>query len=245
MLAVRGFDFEHANVRCCGRQAMHLDELKAKELTGGPEHAFAQLVELQIGLHLVHVEVVLRLAYFFGVVTVVPGFDREPRMFLVGDRLHVGDFLVDARNSGGPHLHHHLERVLRRFRHFLIERVVRVRRIAEELGAFGAQREDFRDDLLVVVRVVVVAAMVEGRPHLLAQVAPVGVGEERLHRGAGILNGPLALMTLLLGRRRRARPDRIREARQIRFSLQIQNVVRFVGQQVLTEIREECRQAAH
>ena len=48
---------------------------------------------------------------------------------------------------------------------------VSMRRIAQELGAFGAQLDDFADGFIGVVGIAVVAAIDELAPHLLAQIA--------------------------------------------------------------------------
>ena len=60
-----------------GRPGTSVDrrEREAEQLAGHPEHALAQLLELQVRLHLVLVEVVLRLADLLRVVAVVPGRD--------------------------------------------------------------------------------------------------------------------------------------------------------------------------
>ncbi len=168
-------------------------ELEAEELAGHPEHALAQLLELQVGLHLVLVEVVLRLAHLLGVVAVVPGRDLDPGALLVGDRLHVGDLFVDARHRRRPDRLHQLHGPLGASAMAFSRRQWAWVGVAEQPGALGAQLQDLGDDRVVVVGVAVVAAAVVGAPDLLPQVAPVGVGQERLHAGAGVEDRPLAV----------------------------------------------------
>jgi len=81
--------------------------ISGKQLPAHPEHGLPQLFELQIGFHFVEVEVVFLQAYFFRVVTVVPGIDRQ--LSGVGQRLHVGDLFADARDRFGPDFHQQIE----------------------------------------------------------------------------------------------------------------------------------------
>ncbi len=74
-------------------------------------------------------------------------------------------------------------------------------RISEELGAGIAQADDLGDELLVVARVVVVAAAGESAPHLLAQVAAAGIGEEGLHARARVEDLPLCVVAARAGGR--------------------------------------------
>ena len=227
-----------------GRNAVHLGEGEAVELAGGPEHAVAHLVELQVRLHLVHIQVVLRLAHLLGVVAIVPALDldgarRALGMFGVGDRLHVGHFLVDAGDGGGPHLHHQVHGVLGRLGHLVLQLPGGVVGIAHQLGLLVAQRQDAGDDDLgVVVDVLVVAAIVEGAPDLFAQVPPVRIGQERVHRGAGVEDGVFALVPLVRRRAGGRVLQRRRQAGQIAV-LQIEDVAGFVGQKVLAELGVE------
>ena len=92
---------------------------------------------------------------------------------LFGERLHVGDFFAHAADGGLPDGFHQLHGALGSLRHGVLEPPVRVRRVAEQLGALGAELEDLGDDRVVVVLVAVVAAVDEHAPRLLAQIAAV------------------------------------------------------------------------
>src|SRR5215210_6339426 len=63
-----------------------------------------------------------------------------------GERLHVGDLLADARNGRLPDRLHQLHRALGRLRHRVLDAPVRVRRVAEQLRALGAQLQNLGDD---------------------------------------------------------------------------------------------------
>ena len=137
-----------------------------EELARHPEHPFAQLFELQVGLDLVLVEVVFRLAHLLRVIAVVPGLDLDAG---AGDGLHVRDLFTDARHRRLPHRLHELHGALGRPGHRVLEAPVGVGLVAEPLGPLRAQLQDLGDERVVVVRVTVVAAAVIRLPHLLAQ----------------------------------------------------------------------------
>ena len=155
-------------------------EDEAEELLRHEEHAFTELVELQIGLELVGVEVVLGLADLLRIEPVVPGLEGELDALGVGDTLHVGDLLTHPRNGGLPDRLHQRHGAFRGASHGVLETPVRMRRVAEQSRTLGAQLQDLADDRVVVARIAVVAAAHELAPDLLAQVATGGVGEEGL-----------------------------------------------------------------
>ena len=154
-----------------GTVAGDLRESQAVELLGHAERAGDHVVELEVRLELVLVEVVLRLADLLRVVEVVPRLERDFTPSLLRDLLHVRDFLVHARDRRGPHAHHQRLGLLRIVGHRVRHPPVRVRRIAEQLRALGAQLDDLGDRRVGVVRAAVVAAVLERLPHLLAKVA--------------------------------------------------------------------------
>ena len=230
------------HVRVLHRDVGCRREREAVELAGGPVHAVAQLVHLQIRLHRVEIEVVAGGPHLLGIVAVVPGGDLDAGALLVGDRLHLGDLLADAGDGRGPDAQHQRHRRLGRPGHGVVgQPPVRMGREAQQSGALGAQFQDPPDDGVVVAGIAVVAAVVEGPPDLLAQVATVGIGQERVDRGAGVEHRIFAGM-LPLGRRGAGRGAHVaRQARQVR-RVQEQGIVVLVGQQVLVEGREVAGQ---
>ncbi len=169
---------------------------KVEQLAGDEEHRLAQLVELQVLLHLVRVEVVLGLAHLLRVVTVVPGLDGDV-VLTVGDRLHVGDLLPYLPDCRGPYCLQELEGSPGLLRHPVCELPLGKIVKAQETHTFVAQRQDLGDDGVVVVLVAVVAAGVVGAPDLLAQLALVGEGQERVHGRPGIGHGVPAILPAL------------------------------------------------
>ena len=71
--------------------------------------------------------------------------------------------------AGRPDPHHQVHRLGRRLGHRVLHPPVGVGRIAEQLGAVGAQLHDLGDQRIVVVGIAIVAALDERLPHLLAQ----------------------------------------------------------------------------
>jgi hypothetical protein len=162
----------------------------------------------------------------------------RPARLAVGDGLHVGDLLAHARHGGRPHGLHELHGPLGRASHGVREAPVRVRGIAEQLGALGAQREDLADERVVVGRAGV-AAVDEHAPGALAQVAPGGVGEERVDRRARVGDQPRARHAARLRVGRRGLAHRGGEPRELGAVAQHEELVGLVLQQVLAEARVE------
>ena len=165
-------DLVDAHVGVIDRYVADFDELQPVELTRHPEHRLAHLVELQILADLGLIEIVFRFAHFLRVIAVVPWFDLDPGALAVGDRLHVGDFFAYAHDRRLPHLHHQSHRGVWRFGHVVGQDPVRVAGKAQELGAFGAQLQDFGNHRLVVVSARVITPHRPHAPALFAQVAP-------------------------------------------------------------------------
>ncbi len=218
-------------------------EAEAEELARHPEHPLPQLVELQVGLHRVLVEVVLRLADLLGVVAIVPRGDPDPGALLVGDRLHVGDLLVDAGHRRRPDRLQERHGPGRGLRHRVLEPPVGVGLVAEQLRPLGAQGQDLGDDGVVVLRVAVVATVHEGTPGLLPQVAPARVGQEGLDARPRVEDCPLPLLPAGLGGGGRRRAEGVREPGQVLLALEEQDVVVLVGEDVLAELRAEAGEA--
>ncbi len=78
-------------------------------------------------------------------------------------------------------------------------RIMRVGGKAQDLRAFGAQRQDFGDHGVGVVGVAIVAAVLERAPDLLAQAPVGGEGQERIDAGARVDHRPLPGMAALGG----------------------------------------------
>ncbi len=165
--------FPNANIRMGHGNIRDRRKVEIKELAGDPEDALAQLLELQVWFDFVLVQIEFRLAHFLHVVTIIPWFDLDLRAFLVGERLHVCNFLVDARDRRLPNGFHQLHRLFRSFCHRILETPVRVCRVAEQLRAFGAQLKNLGDDRVVVVFAAVVAAIDEHAPRFFTQIATI------------------------------------------------------------------------
>ncbi len=181
MLPVPAAHLPHAHVGVVDRDVAARREGEAEQLARDPEHRLAQALELQVGLHLVLVEVVLRLAHLLGVVAVVPRLDadarRPSRRRAPACRRPPRPRARARPATPSPSA----PSPLGRLRHVALEPPVRVGGEAEQPRPLGAQPQDLGDDGLVVVRAAVVAARHELGPHLLAQLAVGGGGEERLH----------------------------------------------------------------
>ena len=160
-----------------GRQGL---EAQTEQFLRHEEHAFTELVELQVGFELVGVEVVLGLADLLRIEPVVPGLDGDLVALGVRDTLHVGDLFTHPRGGGFPDRFHQFHGPLRGSRHGVLEPPVSMRRVPEQARPLGAELQDLADDRIVVARIAVVAATHELAPHLFAQVATGGVGEEGL-----------------------------------------------------------------
>jgi hypothetical protein len=113
----------------------------------------------------------------------------------IGDGLHIADLLLDPGDRRRPDRHHQVQGPLRRLRHPVLEAPLGVVLVAEQADPLVAQAQDLGDERVVVVVAAVVAAAVVGAPDLLAQLAVVGVGEERVDRRAGVGDRKLAGVT--------------------------------------------------
>ena len=116
---------------------------------------------------------------------------------------------------------------------------MRVGRIAEQLGAFGAQLKNLGDDRVVVVLVAVVAAIDEHAPRLFAQVATIGVSQKRIDRRTRVHDHPRARLFLRFGGSGGGIAQRLRQSGKFVFTLQNHELIRFFGEHVLAELREQ------
>jgi len=120
---------------------------------------------------------------------------------------------------------------------------VRVGREAKQARALSAQLQDLPDDRVVVAGITVVATVDEGAPDLFAQIAARGVGEERLDGRARIGHDPFAFFAATLGITGKAGAQRIGQAGEIVGVVEHEILLALVAQQILTEAREEAREA--
>ena len=120
---------------------------------------------------------------------------------------------------------------------------MRERRIAEQPRALGAQCHHFGNDLLVVGRAAAVAACDPGAKDLLAQIAPGGELQERLHARARGGDDVLAGKATLLGRRLGGCAHEIGKPGEVVLAVEHERVALLVRQHVLAEGRAEGGEA--
>ena len=100
-------DFPHPHVR---REQRHRSgdflEAEAIQFFSRPVGSIDDVIQLEIRLELSLVEIIARLAHFFGVKAVIPGLDGKLGLVAIGNLLHVGDFLRHPRNRRRPDAHH-------------------------------------------------------------------------------------------------------------------------------------------
>ena len=113
---------------------------------------------------------------------------------------------------------------------------MRVCRIAEQLGAFGAQLQDLGDDGVVVVLVAVVAAVDEHAPRFFAQVAVIGVSQKRIDRRTRVHDHPCAWLFLRFSGCGGSVAQRLRQAGQFVFALEHDELIGLFGEHVLAEL---------
>ncbi len=122
-LAVGVEDLEDADVGVVDGEVVALFEGDAVELVGGVEDAVLQdVVELEVGLDLDFVEVVLGLADLLGVEVPVPGLELESRRSGASmTSLDVFGFAVGLGGRGGDERVHELEGGFRGLGHLVFE----------------------------------------------------------------------------------------------------------------------------
>ena len=144
------------------RHAFDLLEGEAVQLARREEHGLADVVQLEVGLELVEIEVVLGLAQLLGVVAVVPGGELVAAVLGVHQLLHRRHVHLHLGDGGGDRLGQEVHGVLRILGHGVGEVPVRIGRIAVELRPFGPKLQDLGDHGIVVVGARVIPA---GGPH--------------------------------------------------------------------------------
>ena len=114
--------------------------------------------------------------------------------------------------------------------------------VAEEAGAFGAQRHHLGDDGFVVGLAAALAARDPGPERLLAQIASRRELQERLDARARQRDHVSLREPALLRGGARGVAHVIRQARQVRLAVEHQRIGLLVGQHVLAERGPERRQ---
>ena len=126
------------------------------------------------------IEVIFRLAHFFGVEAIIPW--RDGNVVRIGDCLHIRDFFAHARHCGGPNLHHQVHRLIRVLRHGIGHPVMRMGGKTQNFGALLTQFQDFGDGRVRVIGILIIAALGESTPDFFAQITTSRVFEEWLYR---------------------------------------------------------------
>ena len=238
---VAALDFKGAHIGIEDRDAAGgFGEGQAIELAGRIEQGVHHLVELEIGFDLGGIEIIFRLADLFRIETIIPGRDGDAGAFAIGDRLHVGDFLLHPGDGGWPDLHHQVHRRCRLFRHRVGHAVVGMGLEAQQLGTLGAQLQDLRDGGVGVIFATIVTAVDIGGIDFLAQIAAGAVFQKRLHHRAGVFQRPAGLALFLGGFLQRS-DKAVRQASKIGFVGEIDERL-FVGENLVREFVERLRQ---
>ena len=222
-------------------QVEALFEPEAEQTVRRVEGGFNHPVELQIGLDRALVEVELGLAALLGVMSPVPGRNREIAALAGHDRLQRLLFSARARDPRRPDRFEQIERGLRRLGHRVGEAVMGEGFIADQMSALGPQAHHFGGDGAIVGRPAVFAARSPGAEGLFAQVPPRGELQEgldaRTRQGDGVsADGPA-----LGGEAGGAVHVEIRQAVEI-ARVDKQEPGLFVRQHVLPELCAEGRE---
>ena len=202
------------------------------------DHAIEIEVRLDRGL----VDVATALAQLFGIVPPIPRREREVAALFLRQRLQgiaVGQRLP-ARPR--PYRVEQVAHCCRRLRHGIVEPIMREIGKAEQPRALGPQPHHLGDDLLVVGRSAVVAAMDEGLKGLLAQIAPAGKLQERLYARTRQRHH-IAVETAFFGIGLHGLANEIGQPGKLGLALKHKLERLLVGQHVLAERGAERREA--
>ena len=201
-LAVLVDNLKHAHVGMVGRNVGALLEGQSVDQVGGIEHAIDQYaVDIEVRLHLVVGDVEHRLLHLGRVVEAVVGLQLE-----IGTLALTGKVLDSLRlgiGLGRIRLDQILQEVVDMLwclRHRVLQRVSGIVGITHQLGLLGTQLgylADYRER--VVLGVGTVGTVNAGLEDLLAQVAVVEGGEQRLLGGVDDDDGVGRLATTTLG----------------------------------------------
>ena len=163
------------------------------------ESPFAHVVQLQIRTDFVFVHIIFVLFRFLEIITPVPAFGFEVLAFTFDFRLDVRQFLVRFGKGRRPKLVEQVVDVLFVLCHPVFQCHRSIIFIPHQLGFLQAGGYQLAHHFLVVGIVPVVSPVDVCLVDALAQVAVVGILQERHH--AGILQGkhPLAFLSHTLG----------------------------------------------
>ena len=171
-------DLPGPHFRMVARQIVSLFELQTKEagsaIEGRPDH----VVELEIGLQLRLIEIVLCLAHFLRVVAPVPRHDLGIVAAATGFGGQRLAFFAGALNGFAPHRMQEVGDGIRRLRHRVLQAEIGERFEAHEPRILAAQCHGLGDDLAIVGIAGVSAARDPCTERLFAQIAAARVGEE-------------------------------------------------------------------
>ena len=162
------FPYFHIRMEYRYRARRNRFKVKVEQASGDIKHGFAQFIQLQVLFHLIGIEVVFRETNFFGVKTIIPGFNFDVRTFGIGNGLHVGYFFLNPGECRWPHFHHQCHGIFRVLRHAVFETPLSVVIVTEQLNAFMAQGKNLFDDVVVIKLVAVITAVVIGAPYFFA-----------------------------------------------------------------------------
>ena len=140
-LSIRIENLKHAHVRLLHRNVVPLLEGEPVELVRRIEHAVLEhVVQLEVGLDLRFVQVVLRLAHLLGVELPVPRLEREAAV--PAESISAWMSFAFARRLGRRRRHQRIQKMNRRLRrlgHLVGQIPRRVIRIAQQRGLLRAQ----------------------------------------------------------------------------------------------------------
>ena len=157
----------------------HGTERDAVEPVGEEKDTRLHVLDREIGAQHLFVERIFPLAQLLGVIPPVPRFENGPLPIGLQQRIHLRELLPGPCERRFPDPFEQFAGRLGRAGHLLGQHVIGIGVVAEQAGFFEPQADEIVDDLLVVVRIVVVAARNIGFIELLAQFAFGRVGQKR------------------------------------------------------------------
>ena len=234
------------HVRVVGAHIRPRLEAHAEEALGAVEQGLDHALQREIGLHLGIVDVVAGLAHLLRPVAPIPGFGLALHAMAAHHRDQGLALPLGRRQRALPDLAQQLAHRLLATGHAVGQHVVGVvvEAVLARLGI--AQHQDALDQRPVVGFTRHLAAPAPGPPGLLAQVAPVGVGQKGFDQRAVQGDDMRRLVQAAFGRRLPGcGPHEIRQAGQIGLAAQHQLISSLVSQHVLGELGAQRGQLLH